>query len=79
MKITVVIPTYNPNPKFFERTVQGLEKQTLDKKEWQLLIIDNASTRPPDQKCLTYLVNARVVRERNLGLTHARHVLSQLS
>lgn len=72
MKITVVIPTYNPNPKFFERTVQGLEKQTLDKKEWQLLIIDNASTRPPDQKCLTYLVNARVARERNLGLTHAR-------
>lgn len=72
MKITVVIPTYNPNPTFFERTVKGLEKQTLDKKEWQLLIIDNASTQPPDQKCLTYLPNARVVRETKLGLTHAR-------
>ena len=72
MKITVVIPTYNPNPKFFERTVKGLENQTLDKKEWQLLIIDNASTKPPDQKCLTYLANARIVRERKLGLTHAR-------
>lgn len=70
--ITVVIPTHNPKTEFLYRTLAALRNQSLSLDEWQLLIIDNASPEAVNPACISWHPCARVVQEKNLGLTHAR-------
>lgn len=68
--VTVVIPTYNPDPSRFGQTLQGLARQKLPRPQWEILIVDNASnaeigTPAGDLPC-------RIVREQKPGLTSAR-------
>ena len=73
-KLSVIIPTYNPNRTRLERTLIGLKQQTLPIDRWELLIVDNAT---PD---LDYVASfdrswhpaATVIRENQIGLTRAR-------
>jgi len=46
MKISVIICTYNPREEYLRRTLEGLRAQTLPPDQWELLLIDNASTVP---------------------------------
>ena len=46
MKISAIICTHNPRPHYLRRVLEALERQTLAKAEWELLLIDNASTKP---------------------------------
>jgi glycosyltransferase involved in cell wall biosynthesis len=72
--ISVIIPTRNPNPERFRRTLAGLRAQTLSEGQWETVVIDNSSTDPVMTETLTSErpANLRVVREEQLGLTHAR-------
>lgn len=70
--ITVIIPTYNPKPEFITRTLDALKEQTLATDQWALIIIDNASSEPLPQSLTSWHPQGRVVREEQLGLTHAR-------
>ncbi|QJE94283.1 glycosyltransferase [Luteolibacter luteus] len=70
--ITVVIPTHNPKSAFLERTLEALRGQTMPPEKWELLIIDNASSTPVDSALVAWHPAARIVREMELGLTHAR-------
>jgi glycosyltransferase involved in cell wall biosynthesis len=72
-RLTVIIPTHNPHPRRFMRTLEGLMKQSVDPEIWELLIVDNASALPielPEDPNLRSRV--RLVRESRLGLTFAR-------
>jgi hypothetical protein len=71
VKLSVVIPTYDPRPHFLERVVRALGKQTLPVSEWELLIVDNASPTPPSVD-LSWHPAGRMVSEQQLGLTRAR-------
>jgi glycosyltransferase involved in cell wall biosynthesis len=70
MRITVSIPTHNPNAVRLKRVLAALELQTLPYREWEVLLIDNASQTP--LKAPPFKGNLRVLREENLGLTWAR-------
>ncbi|WP_035614035.1 glycosyltransferase [Haloferula sp. BvORR071] len=70
--ITVIIPTHNPKPEFLQRTLGALRLQSLPSAEWRLLIIDNASNTPLDDALVSWHPAGRIVREPQLGLTHAR-------
>lgn len=72
--ISVIIPTHNPNICRFQRTLEGLRSQSLPYADWQLVIIDNASTyKEGFAVCDWYWhPNAQVVYEGKLGLTRAR-------
>ena len=70
--MTVVLPTHNPRQDILARTLTALEAQTLEKSEWSMLVIDNASVEPLSNKLLDWHPQGRVVREEKLGLTHAR-------
>lgn len=73
MKISVVVCTHNPRQDYLRRTLEALEKQSLPKDQWELLLIDNASTEPLDGKWdLSWHPHSRHVREAQLGLTPAR-------
>ena len=70
--MTVVLPTHNPRQDILARALTALKAQSLEKSEWSMLVIDNASTEPLSNKLLNWHPQGRVVREEKLGLTHAR-------
>jgi len=72
--ISVIICTHNPRLNFLEKVLNGLKAQTLPVNNWELLIIDNAST---DKKVLnsvdlSWHFNAKVMEEKKLGVIWAR-------
>lgn len=71
--ITVVVCTHNPKTHYLTRVVESLQKQTLRRDHWELLVVDNASQQPLSKVWdLSWHVNARHIREEELGLTPAR-------
>jgi glycosyltransferase involved in cell wall biosynthesis len=46
MMLSVILPTRNPNPGRLHRTLAGLAAQTLDRAQWEVLLVDNASDQP---------------------------------
>jgi glycosyltransferase involved in cell wall biosynthesis len=81
--ISVVLCTYNPREDFLGRVFDGLKDQTLSKDLWELVVVDNNSTRPlssttgpQDDKAtaidLSWHPDARIVVETQQGLSHAR-------
>jgi hypothetical protein len=73
LPISVVICTHNPRDDYLQRCLVALDRQTLSKDFWELIIVDNASRpemAPP--KALAWHPRARFVSEPKLGLTPAR-------
>ncbi len=72
-QLSVVICTHNPRSDYFGRTLDALRIQTLPVDQWEMLVIDNASKQPVQERFdFTWHPGARVVREDKLGLTPAR-------
>jgi glycosyltransferase involved in cell wall biosynthesis len=73
MQISVIICTHNPRKDYLQRTLDALEKQSLPKNQWELLLVDNASAQPLAAEWnLSWHPAGRHVRETVLGLTPAR-------
>ncbi len=73
MRLSVVIPAHNPLPDYLERVLAGLRAQTLPPDQWELIVVDNASSPPLAERTnLTWHPQGRVIREERLGLTPAR-------
>ncbi|MGC1309738.1 MAG: glycosyltransferase [Phormidesmis sp.] len=71
--ISVVICSHNPCLKNLARVLNALKKQTLPAKQWELLLIDNASEHPlASYVDLSWHPGGRHVYEEKLGLTNAR-------
>jgi len=70
-RVTVIVCAWNPDPVRFNRVIRSLQDQTLDRREWELLIIDNHSD-PALTVDLSWHSSAQIVVETKLGLTHAR-------
>ncbi|PTR01275.1 GT2 family glycosyltransferase [Mucilaginibacter yixingensis] len=71
IKLSVIIPTYNPDADILGQTLQALKVQSLPSSEWELIIIDNNST-PAVKVDLQWHPHATIVKEPNQGLTYAR-------
>lgn len=72
-RLTVIICTHNPRAELLSRSLRALAGQTLPMDEWELLVVDNASTPAVSGRFdLAFHPRARVIREEALGLTHAR-------
>lgn len=72
MKLSVIICTHNPRPDHLARTLAGLRAQTLPATEWELIVVDNASSQPLDAAVATWHPHARVCAEPRRGLPSAR-------
>lgn len=76
-KLSVIIPCHNPRPHYLARVIESLRRQTLPREDWDLVVVDNASTPPltegpPSSLDLSWHPSGRLVREEVLGLTPAR-------
>lgn len=45
-RVTVVIPTHNPRADYLARVVDALRKQTLQREQWEIILVDNGSRVP---------------------------------
>ncbi|MEI7912365.1 MAG: glycosyltransferase, partial [Verrucomicrobiota bacterium] len=73
MKLSVIICTHTPRPDYLRRVLDALRTQSLPANQWELLLIDNASTEALAAKWdLSWHPNGRIIREDQLGLTPAR-------
>ncbi len=74
MKVSVVVPTHDPDPGRLRRTLLGLCAQTLPGTEWETILVDNASTRfpAPDFFADCRPSSLAIVSAPELGLTAAR-------
>ena len=71
--LTVIICTRNPPAGRLREVLQALRDQTVPFREWELLVVDNASLAPVAATIdLHWHPHARVVREERLGTAHAR-------
>lgn len=73
MHISVIICTHNPREDYLKRTLEALEKQSMPKEQWELLLIDNASAEALCGKWdASWHSQYRIIREEEVGLTYAR-------
>src|ERR1035437_7478948 len=72
MKISVILCTHNPREEFLRRTLESLRGQTLPPDQWELLLIDNASSVPLAGRCdISWQPHARQLLENKLGKLNA--------
>lgn len=73
LELSVVVCTHNPRTHFLARTLEALRTQTLPQVDWELLLVDNASSEQLAHSVdLTWHSAGRHIREEALGLTPAR-------
>jgi glycosyltransferase involved in cell wall biosynthesis len=71
--LSVIICTHNPRPHYLPRVLDALRAQTLPLEQWELLLVDNASSEPLASRVdLSWHPLASHVHEPALGLTPAR-------
>jgi len=71
--VSVIICSHNPRQDYLRRALDALKAQTLPAKDWELLLIDNASEEPLAGRFdLSWHAHGRHVREEKIGLTPAR-------
>jgi glycosyltransferase involved in cell wall biosynthesis len=73
MRLSAIICSHNPRIDYLRRVLEALKAQTLPIADWELLVIDNASSEAlASQIDLSWHSDARCLREEELGLTPAR-------
>lgn len=73
MELSVIICTHNPRTDYLSRALDALQKQTLAKEQWELLLIDNASREPLAAKWdLSWHPHGKILGELRQGLSWAR-------
>ena len=73
MRLSVIIPTYNPDAARLGQTLTALKNQTFPLKQWELIIIDNNSSNHFAKELdLSWHPAAKIVTETKQGLTYAR-------
>ncbi len=72
--LSVILPTRNPHPGRLHRTLRGLASQTLERSQWEIVVVDNASDAAWEipTELLPTLPPLRRVAEPIAGLTPAR-------
>jgi glycosyltransferase involved in cell wall biosynthesis len=69
---SVIICSHNPRPDYLERTLAGLRAQDMPVNQWELLLVDNASSNSLTSYDLSWHPHGRHVFEPELGLASAR-------
>ncbi len=73
LRLSVIICSHNPRADYLQATLDGLWAQTLGWQNWEIILIDNASTVPLRKTVdISKRIHARIVEESALGLTPAR-------
>lgn len=71
--ISVVLSAYNPRADYLQKTLTSIRQQILSHEQWEFLVVDNNSKPPLAEGVdLSGLPGARIIVEKEQGLSHAR-------
>ena len=71
---SVIICTHDPRTDYLTRVLEALRLQTLPKDRWELVVLDNASDPPVQERMqIEWHPNLRWIYEAEPGLTRARY------
>ena len=72
--VSLILCTYNPHRGLLEWALESLEKQTLDKSQFEIIVVDNNSSPPLNTSSMKNSANLplRIIREPRQGLTFSR-------
>ena len=71
--LSVIICSHNPRRDYLDKVLKALKSQTLPFDQWELLLVDNASSELLSSEIdFSWHSNSRHIREEQLGLTPAR-------
>jgi glycosyltransferase involved in cell wall biosynthesis len=72
LDVSVVIPTYNQNPKYLTEAIESALAQSYSRKKYEILVVDDGSTRiPPDQVLSQFKdENVKLVKKAHGGIAH---------
>ena len=71
-RFSVILCTHDPKLPLLERALAAVRSQDYPVSSFELIIIDNCSEVPISASIASWHPKGRVVREQQLGLTHAR-------
>ncbi|MDB5340381.1 MAG: glycosyltransferase family 2 protein, partial [Planctomycetaceae bacterium] len=71
-RISVILPTRNPNRERLAEVMRGLSQQTLARTLWDVCIVDNGSTPPLEIQMMDLGFDVQVIAEMRPGLLWAR-------
>lgn len=72
MRLSVILCTRNPRLTVFRRVIEALCGQTFDINDWELVLVDNASTPPVRQLAVNFPKNTRHIHCESPGISRAR-------
>jgi hypothetical protein len=72
--VSAVIPAHDPDPGRLRQTLRALQAQSLPARDSEIVLVNNGSTRFPDEAFFAEFRTGRfsIIEERRLGLTAAR-------
>jgi len=72
--VSVILCTYNPRMDLLEWALESLEQQTLDKSQFEVIVVDNNSSPPLNKNSIKNAekLPLRIIREPRQGLTFSR-------
>lgn len=71
--LSVIVCSHNPSAEYLSRVFDALKNQTLSVADWELILVDNLSSPPLESVYnLNWHPQARIIKEKILGVTHAR-------
>lgn len=74
MKISIIITCYN-YARYLSRAIRSAINQNMDKKEYEIIVVDDASTDSTQQVMASYAGYIRpVILQKNVGLAEARNI-----
>jgi glycosyltransferase involved in cell wall biosynthesis len=72
IKLSVILCTHNPDTAMLTLVIAGLKAQTMEKADWEFVLIDNRSINPLSAEMVNWHSQGRIVRDEKIGLTAAR-------
>jgi len=72
LDISVIIPTYNQKPEYLTEAIQSALQQTYSRKKYEILVVDDGSTRIPPDFVLSKFKNddVNLVKKAHGGIAH---------
>jgi len=72
LDVSVVIPTYNQNPKYLTEAIESALRQSYPRKKYEILVVDDGSTRIPPDQVLSQFKNedVKLVKKTHGGIAH---------
>lgn len=72
LDVSIVIPTYNQNPKYLTEAIESALQQSYPKEKYEILVVDDGSTRIPPDPVVSHFKgkDVKLIKKIHGGIAH---------